>query len=300
MEKFSKYVEKHTRDAVFMLDVWNERTIMLTYANAWAEAFLQKPVCHAIGEPVQSAFDDSLSQDIQAACRRCLEKGGAARQEMALQKAGGKTAYWDASISAIPREGHTEIVFWCRDVTASTLASRQMEKKLSAYDAFFSSVSYGLGLFEIRKKGTPFLKRANQAFHTLADKVMPDWTSRLEELRTLEIPYANRLHVEIEGKKAYFQVNMVYIQEEAELGATVLITIVPLMDATEFYRRGEALLTGRENEILALVCKGKTNKSIALSLGIAEGTVKKILYNAYRKLHVQSRAQAVKYLLFER
>ena len=49
--------------------------------------------------------------------------------------------------------------------------------------------------------------------------------------------------------------------------------------------------------MLEHVVKGCTNKRIALCLGIAEGTVKKTLYNIYKKLHIQSRAEAVSYML---
>lgn len=51
-------------------------------------------------------------------------------------------------------------------------------------------------------------------------------------------------------------------------------------------------LTVRESEILSLVCDGRTNGQIGLSLGIAESTVKNHLQTLFRKLHVCSRSQA--------
>ncbi len=53
-------------------------------------------------------------------------------------------------------------------------------------------------------------------------------------------------------------------------------------------------LTPRESEIVELVSRGLTNKYIAGSLGISEGTVKKSLHNSYRKLNVCSRFDIVK------
>lgn len=53
-----------------------------------------------------------------------------------------------------------------------------------------------------------------------------------------------------------------------------------------------AALTEREREILALVCEGKGNKAIAARLSLSEGTVKGHLRNLYRKLRVQTRAEA--------
>jgi DNA-binding CsgD family transcriptional regulator len=54
-----------------------------------------------------------------------------------------------------------------------------------------------------------------------------------------------------------------------------------------------ASLSPREREILRLVASGMTNREIAASLFIAPGTVRKHLDNAYAKLGVRSRAQAV-------
>jgi DNA-binding NarL/FixJ family response regulator len=58
-------------------------------------------------------------------------------------------------------------------------------------------------------------------------------------------------------------------------------------------RRPPALpLTEREIEILKMVVDGKGNKAIATRLGLGEGTVKSHLRNIYRKLQVQTRAEA--------
>jgi DNA-binding NarL/FixJ family response regulator len=52
-------------------------------------------------------------------------------------------------------------------------------------------------------------------------------------------------------------------------------------------------LTDQQARILSLVCEGKLNKQIAYELDIAETTVKAHLTAILRKLHVQSRTQAV-------
>jgi DNA-binding NarL/FixJ family response regulator len=51
-------------------------------------------------------------------------------------------------------------------------------------------------------------------------------------------------------------------------------------------------LTERETEILRMVVEGKGNKAIANRLGLSEGTIKSHLRNIYRKLQVQTRAEA--------
>lgn len=52
-------------------------------------------------------------------------------------------------------------------------------------------------------------------------------------------------------------------------------------------------LSEREFETLQLVARGKSNRMIAKQLFISEKTVKNHLYNAYRKLGVRDRTQAV-------
>lgn len=51
-------------------------------------------------------------------------------------------------------------------------------------------------------------------------------------------------------------------------------------------------LTEREAQILGGVAQGQSNKEIAVSLGLAEQTVKNYLSNVLRKLHVRSRVEA--------
>lgn len=52
-------------------------------------------------------------------------------------------------------------------------------------------------------------------------------------------------------------------------------------------------LSKREKEVVELLLKGKSNKQIALALGIKESTVEFHLKNVYAKLQVGSRAEAI-------
>jgi LuxR family maltose regulon positive regulatory protein len=54
-----------------------------------------------------------------------------------------------------------------------------------------------------------------------------------------------------------------------------------------------APLTKREEEVLALIAAGYSNKQIAGELVISLGTVKRHISNIYRKLGVRRRTQAV-------
>lgn len=50
-------------------------------------------------------------------------------------------------------------------------------------------------------------------------------------------------------------------------------------------------LTKRERDVAALVAAGQRNRTIAVTLGISEGTVKMHLHNVYAKLGLESRTQ---------
>jgi two-component system nitrate/nitrite response regulator NarL len=56
-------------------------------------------------------------------------------------------------------------------------------------------------------------------------------------------------------------------------------------------------LTDRECEILACLARGDSNKRIAMSLAITEGTVKVHLKHVRRKINVRNRTQAAVWVL---
>lgn len=58
------------------------------------------------------------------------------------------------------------------------------------------------------------------------------------------------------------------------------------------------LLTKREKEVLYYASFGRTNKSIADSLGIRESTVKRIIYNGYKKMKICSRMELEPFQLY--
>lgn len=79
-----------------------------------------------------------------------------------------------------------------------------------------------------------------------------------------------------------------------QLGDTLTRKVITRLAATMRRPRHRLTepLTDREVEILQMVVEGKGNKVIASRLGVSEGTVKAHLRNIYRKLHVQTRAEA--------
>jgi DNA-binding NarL/FixJ family response regulator len=60
--------------------------------------------------------------------------------------------------------------------------------------------------------------------------------------------------------------------------------------------RNSPALTVRELQVVKCAARGKTNKSIAVELGLSEHTVKNYLFRAFEKLGVSSRVELLFYL----
>lgn len=59
--------------------------------------------------------------------------------------------------------------------------------------------------------------------------------------------------------------------------------------------RGEKLLTSREEQVVALVADGLSNRDVASELGLSEHTVKKYLFRIFDKLGISNRVELVLY-----
>ena len=58
---------------------------------------------------------------------------------------------------------------------------------------------------------------------------------------------------------------------------------------------GGNLLTSREEQVVALVSDGLSNRCVASELGLSEHTVKKYLFRIFEKLGISSRVELVLY-----
>jgi len=52
-------------------------------------------------------------------------------------------------------------------------------------------------------------------------------------------------------------------------------------------------ISGREGEVITLVCQGLRNKEIARKLGVSEHTVKARLNQIFKKFHITGRSQLI-------
>lgn len=77
---------------------------------------------------------------------------------------------------------------------------------------------------------------------------------------------------------------------DAAAGKPILDSKIMERVAKRMQKLGE--LSSQEQRVLALVVEGKTNKQIAVVLGLSDKTVKNYLSNAFQKLNVSRRSQA--------
>ncbi len=80
---------------------------------------------------------------------------------------------------------------------------------------------------------------------------------------------------------------------EVHLGGAPMSTSIARKVVTSFRRSAGSPLTNREQEVLNLLCQGKSYKMIADALFISKNTVRTHLKNVYRKLEVNSSSEAV-------
>ncbi len=72
-----------------------------------------------------------------------------------------------------------------------------------------------------------------------------------------------------------------------------LITEAPVLTLADSL--GRPLLTPRQEEVVALVAEGLSNRQIAGRLGLSEHTIKKYLFRVFDKLGISSRVELVLY-----
>jgi len=88
--------------------------------------------------------------------------------------------------------------------------------------------------------------------------------------------------------------------KETVAGGAPMSTKIARMVVGSFRTTPHAALTGRETEVLAQLCQGKSYKMIADALFISEETVRRHIKNIYKKLQVGSKSEAVAKALKEK
>ena len=125
--------------------------------------------------------------------------------------------------------------------------------------------------------------------------------SILSNLLSAEIPAADessRTIFSVEIRRAISEINEML--EAAESVDAILLQLKDLLGFPKYFLeqsrvKGKTLtpLTKREKEVLSLLPRGLTAKSMASELFLTEATIKSHLATIYRKFEVQNRSQAI-------
>lgn len=300
VQEFLKIIWDHAHDGIFIFEVQPPQTMRLVQANPFAQYFLKKPMCASLGDPIEAVFPQDFAQDIYKACSRCLENNVNTHYSLTLHKPGEETTYWDVFLKKQIRNHHQQILFWCRDVTPRVHLAQFRKSICLEYDGLFTSSTIGVGLLILQETGEPVLERSNKCFDSYVSMLLrscPDLKEKFIQQVQLGENTAGQLYALKSGQKELFTYDISFIKSSSGRVSKAFVLLIHSLGLAKLAKNMDHPLTQRECEMLQLVCQGVTNKSIAKTLKIAEGTVKKTLYNAYRKLDVQSRAEAVHLLL---
>lgn len=75
----------------------------------------------------------------------------------------------------------------------------------------------------------------------------------------------------------------------------ILVSQVPSLRVVN--ANGEVLVTPREEQVVALVAEGLSNREIAQELALSEHAIKKYLFRIFEKLGISTRVELVLYAL---
>jgi DNA-binding NarL/FixJ family response regulator len=80
---------------------------------------------------------------------------------------------------------------------------------------------------------------------------------------------------------------------EAHQGGSPMSAVIARKVVKSFHSNAPNPLSGREKEVLKMLCDGENYKTIAIALFVSGNTVKAHIKNIYEKLQVHTRAEAV-------
>ncbi len=161
---------------------------------------------------------------------------------------------------------------------------------------FFSTAAFCA--FSCKDANNIQLSRANNNFLALSEDdkhLIFTITHSSVFLYTMEELHSSCGEIEclLSGKKCKFVLSCLPLISSGRI-EMIYVSIMRIDKRFYSERNGLDKLTPREREITLLAAEGFSNRYIARQLNISEGTVKKNLYNSYKKLKISSRFDAAK------
>lgn len=88
-------------------------------------------------------------------------------------------------------------------------------------------------------------------------------------------------------------VNLLHAIKDVVNGGSPMSASIARKVTSSFHRNTDSPLSERETEVLKRLCDGENYKTIAQALFVSGNTIRAHIKNIYKKLHVNSRAEAV-------
>lgn len=206
-----------------------------------------------------------------------------------------QTSFFDVYL--YPYMKNSKIIIYAKMINEQQY--RQIQKKISNIYGVYPQTDY-FGVCEISyaDKNNPCIIGCNHYFKNLIEKTeiklhyIINHAAFQTCAKTCSTATGDFLTQTKSGKLGKFKINVTHISEvDNDLFIVVLFPEEKEMVNLDL---NFANLSKREREILTYAANGLTNRYIAKKLNITEGTVKKTIYNGYKKLGICSRIELIK------
>lgn len=151
------------------------------------------------------------------------------------------------------------------------------------------------------KVAVGIVRRNNDSYYfynvepTLESMLMKKKLSEDEIFSSLDQSIAENKNVELISRDGNrFIINA----KQSRNGSNIIVRIVRISNMIKLCQKKNTKntrLTEHEEKMLLMAADGMTNRCIAYKFHVTEGTVKRILFNGYRKLGISSRIELVRY-----
>ena len=151
------------------------------------------------------------------------------------------------------------------------------------------------------KVAVGIVRRNNDSYYfynaepTLESMLMEKIITEEEIFNSMDQSIAGNRNVELISRDgSRFIINA----KQSRNGSNIMVRIVRIRNVIKLCQKKNTKntrLTEHEEEMLLMAADGMTNRCIAYKFHVTEGTVKRILFNGYRKLGISSRIELVRY-----
>ena len=288
-------------DAIMGIQLQDEGGWRLLYANSLFLSWVKHPLADLQKINLEELMPPDMRRFSRELLRECLELRHSVEGTYHWQ-ADGNERFYHVTLRPLYTRDTSELLVFIQNVTETILDRRKKDELLYEYECYFQSTVNGVGLIRLEEDLSSSILRANPPFHTFLTFLRRYRGEGRNELILRQIQREKkRLQLQIklpvnDECALYYDLCIMPILYEDRV-EKLFITCVNTTQSMQLAGIRAARLTKREEEVLGYIIAGQPNKVIALQLHVSEGTVKRFVSNMYKKLHVQSRSELIRYCL---